>query len=40
MERTILTLLAVLVIAISSFGLWFYIKLDKIEKDIDDFLNR
>jgi len=40
MERTILVILGILIFSISSFGIYFYIRLDKLEKDIDDFLNR
>jgi hypothetical protein len=40
MERITIALLVIIIISVQSFGLYFYIKLDKIEKDIEDFLNQ
>jgi len=40
MERITIVLLVIIIISVQSFGLYIYIKLDEIQKDIEDFLNQ
>ena len=40
MERLTIALLVIIIISVQSFGLYSYIKLDEIQKDIENFLKK